>query len=402
MTDLDRPKLRPGLQFMAEADDRVAIADQFRLGGPLAVSHAAFDLIRLFDGTRTLLNLQAEAMAMFDGEHVPLDTLQNLVTGLDEALFLESSRLDARLNLADRPPVCVGSYDADPGKTRRQLKKLFTAHGGPGLPGEPGCRIGEGRLRAVLVPHMDYKRGGVTYGWGFKELSERTDATLFVVVATSHYSARRFTLTRQNFTSPFGRVETDQGYIDRLVSHYGEGLFDDPFAHVAEHSIELEVVLMQYLFEKARPFRIVPLLVGSFSDRVRASERPEDADDIGRMVAALKRAEAECGESICYVISGDLAHIGPKFNDDLLEDDTLLHSAQQDELILGNLKAADADAYFRTIAAESDTRRICGLPPTYLTLAAAAPARGRVLHYGRFVHPERYESVSFASAVFEG
>ena len=36
-----------------------------------------------------------------------------------------------------------------------------------------------------------------------------------------------------------------------------------------------------------------------------------------------------------------------------------------------------------------------------LTLGAAKPSSGKVLHYGRFVHPEGYESVSFASMAFE-
>src|SRR6266536_6644680 len=160
---------------------------------------------------------------------------------------------------------------------------------------------------------MDYERGGVTYGWGFKELVERTDARLFVVVATSHYSPNRFTLTRMNFATPLGTVETDQRYVDRLVNHYGTDLFDDPYAHLPEHSIELEVLLLQYLFEGHGPFRIVPLLTGSYHDRIAAGNSPDGAGDIVRMVAALRAAEAEAGEPVCYVISGDLAHIGPKF-----------------------------------------------------------------------------------------
>ena len=37
--------------------------------------------------------------------------------------------------------------------------------------------------------------------------------------------------------------------------------------------------------------------------------------DIRRMVESLRRAEDGTPEPICYVISGDLAHIGPKFGD---------------------------------------------------------------------------------------
>jgi AmmeMemoRadiSam system protein B len=222
-----------------------------------------------------------------------------------------------------------------------------------------------------------------------------------VIVATSHYSPCRFTLTRMNFETPLGTVQTDQAYIDRLVAHYGDGLFDDPLAHLPEHSVELEVLLLQYLFEGHRDIRIVPLLVGSFQDRVLFQSDPTEADDIGRMVAALRRAEAEAGEPVCYLISGDLAHIGPKFGDPLpVSESQLTASRAGDELILNRLNAADPAGYFRVIAEEGDARRICGFPPTWLTLAAARPRTGRVLHYNRSVHPTGHESVSFAAAAF--
>src|SRR5262249_55534760 len=161
--------------------------------------------------------------------------------------------------------------------------------------------------------HIDYQRGGQTFAWAFREIAEHTDASLFVIIGTSHYSPARFTLTRQDFKTPLGIAQTDQAYIDRLVAHYGDGLFADPLAHVPEHSIELEVVFLQYLYEGKRPFRIVPLLVGSFHDCIdMGGISPAKRLDVARMIEALRRAEAETAEKICYLISGDLAHIGPK------------------------------------------------------------------------------------------
>ena len=58
-------------------------------------------------------------------------------------------------------------------------------------------------------------------------LRTRTPARLFVIVGTSHHSGHRFTLTRKHFRTPLGVAPTDQTYIDRLVAHYGDGLFDD-------------------------------------------------------------------------------------------------------------------------------------------------------------------------------
>src|SRR5438067_12709653 len=133
---LDTPKLRPGLHAAVGPEpETVVLMDQFRLGGPLLLSRAAFDIIRLFDGQKSLSILQSEATMMFAGSLVPLETLSNLIAGLDQEHFLESPRLLSRLAAPDRPPSCIGCYDADPEKARKQLARLFTAEGGPGLPG---------------------------------------------------------------------------------------------------------------------------------------------------------------------------------------------------------------------------------------------------------------------------
>jgi AmmeMemoRadiSam system protein B len=239
---------------------------------------------------------------------------------------------------------------------------------------------------------------------------ERTPATLFVIVGTSHYSYQRFTLTRQHFQTPLGIAETDSTYIDRLSALYGDGLFDDELAaHGPEHSIELEVVFLQHLFRDT-PFRIVPLLVGSFHDCILARRQPREADDIGRMIAALRAVERATQEPICYLISGDLAHLGPKFGDPRPVSPTLLtHSRRQDHALSRALGEAstkarrvppDAGAYFSIVAEENDARRICGLSPTYLVMEALRPQRGELLHYDQYVHADGSESVSFASMVF--
>jgi AmmeMemoRadiSam system protein B len=404
MTDVtERPKLRPGLAAARDAEEpsRFVLWDRNRLTHtPVRLTECELDWAQLFDGRTELREVQLRVMRQNGGGIVAVEAIAALVKRLDAALLLDSPRFFEYITGPVRMPSCVGCYDADPDRLREQLEGLFTAPGGPGLPSGPPPDSSS--VRAVLVPHMDYARGGVTYGWGFKDLFEKTAAKLFVIIATSHYSGERYTLTRQHFQTPLGLCETDHAFLDRLEAHYGDGLYDDPFAHLPEHSIELEVVLLQYLYERHRPFRIVPLLVGSFGDAVHGRESPAAREDVARMVNALRQAEAETPEEVCYVISGDLAHIGPKFRDpEPVNEQQMTHSRSQDEAILKAAEAADPAAYFRVIADEGDCRRICGLPPTWTTLAAARPSRGRVLHYNQFVHPKGYESVSFASVAFD-
>ncbi len=407
MADQHRPQLRPYLA-LARLDRRephgkdFLIHDRLRLTpAQIAVTAAELECLKLFDGTRTLRDIQADAVRLFGGQIVPLEEFQALADHLEHSLFLDGPTFRRAADAPVREPSCLGVYDADPAKLRRQLDALFRhphASGSPGTPSSNGTR-----LRAVLAPHIDYHRGGTTYTYAFKELFELTPASLFVIVGTSHYCPwKRFTLTRKGFRTPLGVVPTDQQFIDRLVGHYGPGLFDDEWvAHLPEHSIELEVVFLHYLYEGKRDVRIVPLVVGSFEDCVSAGGSPGEREDLRRMAEALRAAERETAEPICYVISGDLAHIGPKFGAaEPVSEAQLRHSRAQDMELMVRAEKADGEGYFRVIAEEGDGRNICGLPPTWLTLAAAQPARGKLLKYDQYVDPTGYESVSFASAAF--
>ena len=397
----DRPQLRPHLKRATSTHDpdHVYIVDRLGLTQPLALTHAEFAWLDFLDGQQSLLDIQIRATRQLNGAIVSLAQIRQWLIRLEEGLLLDSPRFQNVVNAPVRPPRCIGCYEGNPDALRRQLRRLFAHERGSGLP-KPTKP--DGSLRAALIPHIDYARGGLTYTYAFKEIIEKSDASLFVIIGTSHYSGHRFALTRKHFQTPLGIMPTDQEYIDRLVRQFGNGLFDDEWlAHFPEHSIELEVVFLQYLYENVRPIRIVPLVVGSFHDCVRHRQSPSNRPDIAAMIEALRKVEEETKEPICYIISGDLAHIGPKFNEgEVLDERLLAHSYRQDQAILQRAEAVDLDGYFRVISEETDRRNICGLPPTFATLDAIRPRSAKILHYDRNVHPQGYESVSFASMGF--
>lgn len=397
----ERPKLRPGLTITADPlrPGAVILVDAFGFNpSPCRLTRLECSYLTYLDGTLSLTEIGNMDREKRYGKLSP-DGLSSLVNRLDNGLFLDGPQFRQRADHPVRDPRCIGCYSGHPKTLRKQLQELFTAPEGSGM---PNGKRPDGKLRAALIPHIDYPRGGHSYTWGFKEVVERSAASLFVIIGTSHYSAHRFTLTRKDFKTPLGILSTDREYIDRLVHHYGDGLFEDEWmAHFPEHSIELEVVFLQFLYENRRPIRIVPLVVGSFHDCIHEKEVPSDKKDISRMVQALRKAEQETREPICYIISGDLAHIGPKFGDsDPVNESVIAFSRGRDMSILEKAEKADAAGMFRIIAGENDDRRICGLPPTFTTLEVARPNSGRVLHYDQYIHPRGHESVSFASVAY--
>ncbi len=386
-----RPQLREGLQayrdgagFVLHDPRRVALA-------PLNLVEAELQLADQLRGRHTPRELLAHLESSLPPGTDCEQFLNSILDRLESNLYLEGEALETDLRSTVRRSSCMGCYAETPELIHTQLDAL--------MPTSPIQPTTPGRVRAILAPHMDYARGNLTYGYSYQAL-RNTDARLFIIIGTSHYSPSRFSLTYKHFTTPLGTVTTDARLVKQIADAVGPSVFADRYAHLPEHSIELEVVWLQHLFA-GQPIRIVPILVGSFQDFVQTGTDPTTDVQVSKMIAAIAHAEASAGEPVCTIISGDLAHIGPKFGDAKpVNDSQLVWSRRGDEKLLSALRAADAEAYHAAIVAEGDARRICGFPPTYVALNALCPARGEVLHYQQYVHPQGDESVSFAAAAW--
>ena len=300
-----------------------------------------------------------------------------------------------------RPAYFAGrSYHASPPMLSAQLAGYFDAEHGSGAPRPRNDRR---PIRAVLSPHIDFYRGGTTYSWAYRQLAEQSDADVFVILGVAHqYSTRRFILTRHDFDTPLGPVPTDRAYVEKIAEEAGGDLFDDERVHEAEHSIEFQAVFLKYLFGNRRPFAMVPILVGSFHDLMRAGIDPIESPEVRRFVAAMRAAEAASGKRVAYIGAVDLCHVGPEFGDPEPVDEPTLRTVEAfDRAMLDHAQANDPAAWFRTAGAIDNRWRVCGLAATYTMLHAIGPVRGRLLQYRQSVDAARTCCVSFASVVFE-
>jgi hypothetical protein len=126
-------------------------------------------------------------------------------------------------------------------------------------------------------------------------------------------------------------------------------------------------------------------------------------ESIRQMTAnqAVQQAATECAEPICYIVGGDLAHMGMTFGDQgELTPAFVEPVVRKDHALLAATARMDAEEFSQIIAEPQDRQRICGFSPTYTLLSTMPATTGTVLKYDQAVEPATQSMVSYVSVVF--
>jgi AmmeMemoRadiSam system protein B len=407
---VDYPRLRSVNVFPVRSSGQtlVCLQDPQNISEhALFLSPVVYFIVSLFDGQHSILDIQAEYMRKFK-EFLYTEKIQVIIDQLDEAFFLEGERYqeafrrreeDFRRSSFREAAFAGKSYEADPGKLRAQLEGYFTRTDGIGSLG--GKRIESG-LKGVIVPHIDFHRGGFCYAFGHREIWERNSSHCFIIFGTAHTPMENpFCLTRKDFITPLGTLTVDQELVEALQSRCSQNLFQDEGVQRTEHSVEFQCVFLRYLYPEPNPLMIVPILSGSFHEAIDKGISPMELKPIRQFIDALGEAVSSLGRKFCYIASADLAHMGLQFGDpEGIDEYDLNVISQEDEEMLEYVKNLDGEGFFWSIAREKDRRKICGLPAIYSMLRVLGAGEGRVLKYGQAFTPEAQSVVSFASLAF--
>jgi hypothetical protein len=192
---------------------------------------------------------------------------------------------------------------------------------------------------------------------------------------------------------------TDRDFVEQLTTRARHDCFAAEAAHRSEHSIEFQAVFLRYLFGRRRDFTIVPVLASFAHEAMAHRRRPEDDRKVAAFLAAVIETAQAQRRRVAFVAGADLAHVGPRFGDARpVSAAQLARIEQEDRAMLETVTAGDADAFFDSVAADDDRRRICGYSPIYALLRCLAGARGTLTHYGQWPDPQAV--VTHASVVF--
>lgn len=144
-----------------------------------------------------------------------------------------------------------GWYPADAGAMRSQITGFF----------EKADVKTKVDVIALILPHAGYRFSGQTAAYGVKTAAKRYKRV--VVIGPSHYASMPGVLSVPevtHYSTPLGLVPLDTQFIAKLKTN---PVFRSiPQAHQYEHSVQIEVPLLQY----GRPdFELVPIVAGHCS-----------------------------------------------------------------------------------------------------------------------------------------
>ncbi|MDM7995432.1 MAG: AmmeMemoRadiSam system protein B [Acidobacteriota bacterium] len=373
---------------------------------PLFLNPVHVFLVSRMDGNHSLRDIQSD-FARATGDTLPLEALEGFVRQLDEQHYLDSPRFrnhyqslarEFKSGLC-RPARHAGlSYPGQYEELESQLKSIFEHPEGPG---NHFCPDRSRPLRGLIAPHIDFSRGGPTYAHAYKALAEHPGADTFVLFGTCHTPMpQRFSISGKTYETPLGAAKTDRDFIERLFSRLGHQYSDD-FPHRAEHSIEFQAVCLRYLLGGKQDFRIIPILVGSFHDIYSGGRTAAEDPEINGVAKALRETIAEHQGRVCIIAGADLAHVGVRFGDPAGPTEESLREVERaDKAFLDLAASGDAEGVFRSIAADNDSRRVCGYPSIYMALRCIDNPQGKLLQYRQWADLNAGAAVTFAAMAF--
>jgi AmmeMemoRadiSam system protein B len=361
-----------------------------------------FFIIQHFDGEHSLQAIGGLYLKRF-GEFLMPNKVEQLVSDLDEKLFLEGERVESARRQAQeayrqaplRQAQFAGkSYEADGAKLKKQIDGFFASKEGPDF--KPSENRGKA-IKGLVAPTYDVKQAGPIYAWAYKELQEAQQPDVYVIIGTAHAGLDNlFAITDKDFETPLGVVPADRAILDRLKSLVPE-FFTEDIAHQAEHAIEFQLPFVQVVTE-GKPFTIVPIL-SSFS--APSLGDPSVCSAVARFLGALREVIAASGKTFCIIAAGELAHLGMRYGDKAPPTDFSFHRSMQYDLeMLKPVEELKPEEFAAYIQKEQDQRRISGFSPIYLLLRLITAEKGQVLRYDRGITDQYNSTVTFASMAF--
>ncbi len=193
-----------------------------------------------------------------------------------------------------RPAVAGAFYAGSREELINQIEGCFLSPHGPGS--LPVKRWTDKRVPALISPHAGYIYSGPVAAHGYAALTSYSKPESVIIFGPNHYGiGTTVSIYPQGFwTTPLGDVPIDKK-LGQGLAEASDIFFLDETSHYREHSIEVQLPFLQYIY---KDFSFVPICI--------SDQSLETCVEIGKAVAKIVR-----GRNVLMIASTDFTHYDP-------------------------------------------------------------------------------------------
>jgi len=251
-----------------------------------------------------------------------------------------------------RNPVVAGAfYAGSRDALKSEIERCFTHELGPGEVPE-AATSGPRQLAALVIPHAGYVYSGPVAAHAYGELARDGGCETAILLGPNHsgYGAPVALWARGVWRTPLGDMKIDEPVAASLL---GGAIEEDETGHRYEHSIEVQLPWLQYLYEDVK---IVPMTM--------LAQDLETARAVGGAIA-------RCQKDVLVIASTDFSHYEP--HDE---------AARKDEALIEAIAQMNEEELY--LRRQSLRATMCGYGPVMAAIVAAkamGATTGRLLKY---------------------
>ncbi len=241
-----------------------------------------------------------------------------------------------------RYPVVAGYfYPKEADELKKMIKSLFSHPLGPGK--EPLLSTSR-RKNTVgyIAPHAGYIYSGPIAAHVYYSMAKDGVPDTIVIIGTNHTGLGSLVSIYPSgeWITPLGSLKVDQE-LAKKISEYSEIAELDVDAHIQEHSIEVQLPFIQYIY--GNKISIVPIVLGLHS-----------VDAARDLANSIKKAVDTIGRDVILIASSDFNHYDPY---DITK--------EKDMKAIEKILELDTEGFYQVIVDEHIT--VCG-PGGIMTL----------------------------------
>ena len=234
-----------------------------------------------------------------------------------------------------RPYVAGTFYEGNAESLKQQVERCFLHKFGPQKMPKVNAS-GPRKLIGLICPHAGYAYSGPVAANAYYKLAQDGRPDTVVILGPNHtgYGSAIALMNDGFWRTPFGDVEIDGETADQIVSETRLVDMDDS-AHRFEHSIEVQLPFLQYLY--GSDFKFVPICF--------LMQDLQSAIEVGKALI-----EVLATKNAVVIASSDLTHYEPQAG-----------AERKDMAALKAVQALDEKLLFSTI--EEQNISACGYGP---------------------------------------